>query len=199
MTTFAELYDQTIIETRRPELVAVTRSAVQTAVLRAHHTDFFPRDLDSTVLPYVVPNTAFVDFPTIGASLTRLRSIKSLKSVDTNTVPVEQLEYRDIDDLYDSDGCLRQSVYTMKGETVRAYPQLMTGYMEFFYFMNPVVTEVGFSSWIADAYMEEVARWAASIVFARSGFLEQAKTMRDDFVTPFKGMLVSSHLLGNVS
>ena len=45
MTTFAELESLVIEQTRRPEISSVTKAAIRTATLRAHHTDFFPRDL----------------------------------------------------------------------------------------------------------------------------------------------------------
>ena len=45
MTTFAELEALVIAQTRRPEVTNITQAAIKSATLRAHHTDFFPRDL----------------------------------------------------------------------------------------------------------------------------------------------------------
>jgi hypothetical protein len=199
MTTFAELEQLTIEQTRRPEIPQITKSSIKTAVLRAHHTDFFPRDLRTQVLSYVPTGTVFYDFPDVGQSLLRLRSIKFMQSVDLGGTPTESLEYRDLDDLYDSDGCRRSSVYTLQGETLRIYPVSQTGNMAVHYFQNPNTAETQLVSWIADQYPDELAFWAASIVFARTGFLEQAEQFKQNHVQPFKEMLIASHLLGRVS
>jgi NADH dehydrogenase/NADH:ubiquinone oxidoreductase subunit G len=63
---------------------------------------------------------------------------------------------------------------------------------------NPNTTDLGFCSWIADSYPDEVAMWAAAIVFARSGFAEMAADFQRSHIEPFKGMLIDSHMLGNV-
>lgn len=200
MTTLTELIDLTVEQTRRPELTDITAAAVRTATLRAHHTDFFPKDLTSVALPYTPSSAAFYDFASIGNSAPRLRSIKHIQSTDSVTgAPVEQLEYREQDDLYDSDGNRRQHIYTLLGDTVRIYPQNPTGLATVFYYQNPNTNGLQYSSWIADAYPDELAAWAAAVVFARTGFAEMAQQFMQLHVDPFRSMLVESHLLGNVS
>lgn len=201
MTTFAELETLVLEQTRRPEVSGVTKAAIKSATLRAHHTDFFPRDLNSTLLTYTPSSTAILyDFPNIQNTLTRLRSIQFIQGIDAATsAPVEQLEYRVADDLFDSDGNRRHHVYTLIGATLRIYPDNATGAATAFFFQNPNVTEAQYSSWIADTYAEELAMWAATIVFARTGFLEMANQYNETHIKPFKEMLIASHLLGNVS
>ena len=58
---------------------------------------------------------------------------------------------------------------------------------------------LGFSSWIADNYPDELAMWAAAIVFARTGFAEMAADFQRTHVQPFKELLIASHLLANVN
>jgi hypothetical protein len=41
--------------------------------------------------------------------------------------------------------------------------------------------------------------WAAAIVFARTGFAEMAADFQKTHIAPFKELLISSHLLGNVN
>lgn len=200
MTSFADLEQLVVDQTRRPEVPAITKSAIRNATLRAHHTDFFPRDLAETQLPFAVSSTAFYyDFPLIYTSLDRLRSIKTLRMLDpANFVPTEQLEFREVDDLYQADGCRRPSIYTLQGDTLRIYAQRPTGLMAAFYYRNPNVAEAQYNSWIANMYPDELAMWAASIVFARVGFTEMAQQILETHVNPFREMLVNSHLLGNV-
>lgn len=200
MTTFNELYDLTVELTKRPELVAQTQSAIRTATLRAHHIDFFRRDLQMAQLPYAVqPESYYYDFPTISATLQRLRTIKNVYSVTVQGNQTEQLEYRESDDLFDRDGNPRRYMYTLIGDTLRCYFDLPTSLMQVYYFQNPNVTAGSYSSWIADTYPDDLAGWAAATVMARTGFLEMAARYQEDYVKPLKETLIASHLLGSVS
>jgi hypothetical protein len=200
MTTFAEMEALVVGQTRRPEVTAVTQAAIRTATLRAHHTDFFPRDLAPGTLSYTPLSSAqYYDLPDLTTLLPKLRSLQSLKSVDSTGKPIENFEYRELQDLYDSDNVLRTSMYTMIGDTLRLFPAAATGQFAIYFYKNPVTTEVGFSSWIADNYPDELAMWAAAIVFARTGFAEMAADFQKTHVIPFKELLVSSHLLNTVN
>ncbi len=201
MTTYTEIETLVVEQTRRPEIATITRAAIQSATLRAHHVDFFPRDLREHALTYTPVSTAVnYDIANIFTVIENLRAFDSVICVDAVTAaPVEQLEYRDLNDLYDSDNVRRQSIYNLLGATLRIYPQRATGALRVCYFANPVITPVAYSSWIADVYPEQLAMWAAAIVFARTGFTEQANGMNELHVKPFKEMLIASHLLGNVN
>lgn len=201
MTTFAELEALVVAQTKRPDLTAVTQAAIRTATLRAHHVDFFPRDLAEGALTYAPSSTAtFYQFTNLSSLLTRPRSVKFVQGIDNVTsVPVETFEYREIDDLYDRDGNRRPSVYTLVGDTLRIYPVLATGSATAFYYKNPNVSALEYSSWIADMYPDELAQWAAAVVFARTGFTEMAAQFQQLYINPFREMLIDSHLLGNVS
>lgn len=201
MTTFADLEALVVGQTRRPEVTAITQAAIRTATLRAHHTDFFNRDLATGTLLYTPSSAAsFYDFADVSSTLARMRAFQLLQSVDTITsVPSENLGYRELEDLYDSDNVLRTSTYTMIGDTLRVYPVSATGKLNVYFYKNPVTTELNFSSWIANEYPDELAMWAAAIVFARTGFAEMANDFQRTHVAPFKELLISSHLLATVN
>lgn len=201
MTTFADMETLVVAQTKRPDIAATTSAAIRTATLRAHHVDFFPRDLNEGVLTYTPSSTAnYYEFANLSSLLPRARSVKFIQGIDSATArPMEKLEYREIDDLYDSDGNKRASTYTMVGDTLRIFPALATGAATAFYYKNPNVNGLEYSSWIADTYPDELAMWAAAIVFARTGFAEMALDFQRTHVQPFREMLIDSHLLGNVS
>ena len=200
MTTFAELESLVVAQTRRPEIPAVTQAAIRTATMRAHHTDFFPKDVAVGTITYAPNSAIFRDFADVSSTLTRLRSIKSLQGLEAvSMAPVESFEYRDLDDIYDADGNRRPSIYNIIGDTLRIYLQTQTGLVQVYYYQNPSVTAGIYYSWIADMYPDELAAWAAAIVFARTGFAEMAQEFQRNHITPFKEMLISSHLLGNTN
>lgn len=196
MTTFAEMEALVVGQTRRSEVPAITQAAIRTATLRAHHTDFFPRDLTMGQLDYAPSSTSYsYDFANVQNFFPRLRAFQLMQSVDPIAlVPVEELEFRDIDDLYTAEGEMRMHVYTMIGDTLRLYPSAPTGKFSAYYFRNPVTQASGYSSWIADEYPDELAMWAAAIVWARTGFADMATDAQRTHVQPFKELLISSHL-----
>ena len=105
MTTFAELVASTLEVTKRPALVALTNQAVRLAVMRAHHTDFFPRDSGISALNYQVsPYVMFYDFQNLNTLIPRLRQIQTIYGKTQEGLYVEQLEYRKMSNLYDNDG-----------------------------------------------------------------------------------------------
>lgn len=201
MTTFAELQALTIQQTRKPELADLTVQAVRNATLRAHHVDFFPLDLAEGSLSYTPSSLALhYSIPNLSTALPRYRSIKGMLGLEAAMgTPVEEFEYRELDDLYDKDGIRRTSVYSLVGDTLRVVPARATGYLNCYYYANPVLTESGFSSWIADRYPEQLAMLAATIIWNRTGFREMAKNVEETENREFRAMLVSSHLLGEVN
>lgn len=198
MTTFAQMVTATLGITRRPELVLATEMAVRTATLRAHHVDFFPRDLVEAQLPYVrSPTAMFYDFPSVSTSLPRLRTIKEVYTLTVEGFKTEELEYRDSDDNYDHDGAPRRFIYNLIGDTLRCFFDLPSGIAQVYYYRNPDVSSATYSSWIADAYEDQLAIWAASIVLRRNGFADLARNLHEDEVVPFRQQLIASHLLAN--
>ena len=202
MATIASLTTLIVEQTRRPEIPAVTLAALKAAVLRAHHTDFFPRDLVTERLTYTLPAATpiYQDFPSISTLLPALRNFEAVMSIDpASNVEVEKLEYRDIQDRYQADGTQRTSMYNLLGDTLRCYFQAWTGALDVYYYKNPIITDTDVTSWIADTYPDEIAAWAAGIVFARTGFTEQAQAFQELHVKPFKELLINSHILGEVN
>lgn len=202
MTTFAEMQTKVNDLTKRPELVALTNSAIRMATIRAHQVDFFSRDQSNSLLVYTPysGNEIYTDIPTIYSTFPRLRTPDFLQILDaTSGVPVENLEYiGDYKNFWDNEGCLKRSVFTMLGGTLRFRSLSNTGKAQFYIYQNPITTDAGYASWIADLYPEELAMWAAAIVWMRSGFQEIAQQVNSTQVEAFKAMLVESHLISKI-
>ena len=88
MSTITDITNLTVALTRRPEIPDVTASAIRMATMRAHHTDFFPRDLTSNTIPLVggAPPSGMIDLPNISNSLVRLRSIKTIQMLSPKSL-----------------------------------------------------------------------------------------------------------------
>lgn len=202
MTTFVEMQGLVNSFTKRPELVTLTNNAIRMATLRAHQVDMFPRDVGNALLTYTPysGNEIYVDIPNIWDSTPLLRTPNFLQSLDASSgVPKEILGHVvDYKDFWDEWNCLKNSVFTLLGETLRLRSLANTGKAQFYYYKNPNVTDVGYSSWIANLHAEELAMWAAAIVWMRSGFQEIAQQAQLNSITPFKEMLVASYLSSKV-
>jgi hypothetical protein len=198
MATFIQVRDQVIALTKRPELVGLTELAVKQATVRAHQVDFFNRDQawwDFTYTP-LVGNELFVTIPNIYGDVPQLRTPDFAQSWDVSSArPTENFEHvLEYKNLWDENNEVYNHHFTLFGESIIARVLSQTGTFRLFYYKNPIVTTGGYASWIADMYIEEIAQWAAAIVWNRSGFQEIAATTMRDIVVPFKEMLVTSHL-----
>jgi len=196
--TLTELQALVVAQTKRPDVPAITTAAIQSAILRAHHVDAFPRDLATAAVTYPVASGAlYYNIANLSSILPRLRTLKFIEGQDSASRSVELFEYRDADDGYEiSTGRQRQSFYTLLGDTLRIYPALHTGNLLVYFYQNPAIVGDTVYSWIADTYPQEIAMWAAGIVFARTGHVEQANLQQAQHVQPFKEILIASHLLG---
>ena len=201
MTTFTEVYDATVANTKRPELVALTKTCVKLATMRAHQVDFFLRDQIFQNVGYTVDTAnPLVTINALASQLANKRAVKLVQCLDTSSLlPSENLGWREYEDFWDKDGELRSSVYTEVGDSLVLRPAVQTGLLKVLYYKNPVVTEAAYSSWIADDYVDEIAMWAAGLLWARTGFLEQARVAQELHINTFKDLLVSSYLIGTVN
>lgn len=201
MTTFAEIEEGIVGLTRRPEIPNITKLAVRDATLRAHHVNFFPADTRTTTITYPVPggNVTLIDIGEISTKLVRQRGLQAVQGVDPSTYALaERFSYYQPDQLYDDCNQLRTSVYTIIGDTLRLIPATPTGALAVYYYQNPVTTEGGYSSWIADLYPDDIIQWGAAIVSARTGFREIAEEIHNNHIKPFRETLEASHFLVEV-
>lgn len=200
MTTFAEMQTAVIEITKRPALVDLTNTAIKLATVRAHSVNFFPRDLTNAVTTYTVVTTSnFTDIENVYDLVPNLRTFKFIQSEDPAThQAVENLEYvQDLQNIWDEDGVRKLSVFTVLGSTLRCSFAAATGRARIWYYRLPDVSSSGYSSWIANAHKEELAMWAAGIVWQRSGYQEQANNVQTQVLT-FKEQLVTSYLMAAI-
>lgn len=202
MTTWLDMQNRVYELTKRPELVTLTVAAIKMATIRAHHVDFFPRDYASAVLNYTLPsgNDIFVDVPNIYTTIPLLRTPDFLQGEDASTLrPNENLAYlKSYQEFWGEDNELQYSHFAQVGTTLKCLFSSPTGRAKLYYYQNPNTSDTDqYSSWIADMYQNEVAMWAAGIIWARSGNQEMAKNAQS-FIEGFKDLLVESHLTSKI-
>lgn len=182
--------------TRRPDIQDTIKLAIRTATLRAHRKALFPLDRRAYAFTYTPPSNGAIFVDVTAALLTvcpQFRSASHVIGTDSIGNPSESLEEVPVVSLFKSDGTPRQSVFTLLGQTLTIYPALFTGYGKLHYYMNPIVTDVGYASWIADMYEDDLALWATAIVWMRTGRVDEARVLMSGVITDFVNLLLESH------
>lgn len=182
--------------TRRPDIPETIKLAIRTATLRAHRKALFPMDRTRWFFTYTPPSDGafFVDLTTtLRSPCPQFRIASHAIGTDSTNNPMEMLEEIGPVALFKSDGTRRQSVFQILGQTLTIYPQLFTGYGQLHYYMNPIVTDVGYASWIADMYEDDLALWATAIVWMRTGRVDEARVLMSGVITDFVNLLLESH------
>lgn len=167
--TYAELLAEVLSITKRPDLEGRTRSALRQAVMFAHRSNNYWRDLVAEQL-LVLPTVEGVLL--LESHFPRLRSIASFAGA-RNGVAVGEFEETQVDCLFDEFNERKRCWYFGTSTGIRynsgGFEQALVSY-----YIDPVVTESGFDSWIANKYPDAIIRWATSLIFKSIGHTEEA-------------------------
>jgi hypothetical protein len=174
----AELQAAVIALTNRPDLTALTLSAVQSATLKAHQSDYFPRDIYETGLSFFQPEYEH-DFE-VFTFIPRFRAVKYARVYDNaNSTPGVFFELIDPANVLDSYNTARTNVMYLGGTEIHFKALAQFQYMLFGCYLNPDIASGTFTSWIADYHFDAIVYEAAAIIFRSTGNLEKFRSMRE--------------------
>lgn len=195
-TSFTSLYNLVVKLTGKAAIQHVTESAIRSATLRAHAVADFYRDLETAQLSYSVSasTSQIYNVFNISQSMANYRKVGYVRGVNSFGAVTEKFEYRDPDDLWDENGVIRHSTFTLEGDTLKLIPTLVTELVAVGYYRNPSVSTGAYSSWIADMHEDDIALWAAGIVHSRSGSPDLASSIWQSSVIPFQHLLKEQYL-----
>jgi hypothetical protein len=197
--TLAQIIQQVYYLTNRPDLVNETATAVSAATLRAHHSDFYYKDL--LEVPIQFANLAYIQQIPL-ASFPLFRSLKYIRKYypgsGPNNPPAQDQSPNNLPPLYgtyydpganlpdgrffkiitpeeilDSYHINKIDVAYIAGQVI----QIRSGdYFEYAltgYYAHPNITSSGYNSWIANENPFAIIYAAAAIVFKTIGYDEQ--------------------------
>ena len=199
MATFAELVADVKILTNRPDLDSEIKLAVKAATLKAHHTDFYPKDLFETGISWSpIGYTQSLDYRTL---IPRWRSLKYLRKLDstgliagaffTVITPDQSL----VQDEYYID---KTDVCYLGGSNLEIKSSTQETYMMLGCYIHPDITESGYTSWIAKDHPYCIEYEATSKIFKQIGYDEQATMMNKEVTEQFM-LLRNSEILAQGS
>lgn len=171
--TFDELVDDVITLTNRPDLVARTDSAVRAATLKAHHLDFFSKDLFETGVNFEELNFKH-SFDYTGL-VSNFRAFKYLrKASDACDDTGIFFDIITPDELLDSYGSNRTDIAYVAGRALEIRSSNEFQFALLSCYVHPVITKSGYCSWIALQYPYAIIYEAVRTLFKGIGYDEQA-------------------------
>ena len=171
--TLAELIAEVYTITGRPDRVAETLSAVKSATLKLHQSDYYYKDMFESGVAF--DSASFVQNLDYRALLPRWRAIKYLRKYDAASgTPGKELELIVPENVFDAYTVQKQDIYYVAG----AYIQINSSTEDQYYilgcYLNPDITQTGYNSWIALDHPYAIIFDAAGSVFKAIGKDDEA-------------------------
>lgn len=163
----AELQEEVISLTARPDLVAQTLRAVRSATQRAHSLDYWRRDLTEVAMQFDAAE--FLQAANMPQLLSNFRSLKYLRKADGSFI--ELIEPEEIFNYFNN---LRNDVCYMAGDVLQIRSSTAVALFSLGYYRHPNVTEEGWDSWIGSEFPEVITHYAAALICRQIGYQEMA-------------------------
>ena len=174
----AELQTEVSNITRRADLLTTQITpAIKAATLKMHQADYFPKDLYESLITF--PTAEYLQTWNYTASIPRWRSLKYLRKIDSTSgepygTPLTVLTP---EQLLDSYGVEKTDVTYEAGLFLNIKTREEVQYFLLGCYLNPDITDAGYTSWIADMHPYAIVYEAAAKVFRQIGFKEQEVSM----------------------
>jgi len=172
--TFEELLAEVYTLTNRPDLEAETKAAIKAATLKAHQSDFYSKDISEALINLGNTDAYIWSFDVI-THISNFRAIKYIRKYDSNTSePGDFISIILPEQVLDSYKVTREDVAYVAGRNIEIRSSTAFSKMIFACYVNPIVTNSGYSSWVADLYPYVIVYEAARVVFKTIGYDEQS-------------------------
>lgn len=175
MATFSELCADVYTITNRPDLVAETKLAVRQATLKMHQSDFYPKDMAETGIVFDTSKTK--QSLTYRDIFPRWRAFKYLRKYSDGN-PGAFLTLLSPEESLDRYAVNKEDICYIAGEQIEIRSSTDLQYAILGCYVNPIITEADFSSWIAVEQPFAIVFDAAALVFKSIGWDEQASMMK---------------------
>lgn len=176
MASFAQIKADVITLTNRPDLSNETELAIRQATLKAHHSDYYPKDLYETGIRFSA--AAYLQDLEYKTLIPRFRSLKYIRKSDADNADGLFLDILTPDAVLDQFKRDRENICYLAGDTIHIRSSTQLEYIFFGCYVHPVTDVVGYRSWIADEYPYCIINEAAATVFKAIGFDEMAASYR---------------------
>lgn len=171
--TFDEIAAEIYTMTNRPDLVKETESAIKSATLKAHQSDFYSKDIYETGVE--LPEVNMVQSLDLTSLVSNFRQIKYVKVVsDSNDTEGFYLDLVKTEELIDNYKQSKLNVAYVAGRILEMRASVQFKYLLLGAYVFPLVTKEKYSSWVAHQYPYAIIYEAIRIVFITIGQIEEA-------------------------
>lgn len=191
MATFAELVADVKTLTNRPDLDAQIKVAVKAATLKAHGSDYFPKDLYEVGIEWTEP--AYIQSLEYRTIIPRWRAFKYLRKY-ASSLPGDFFSLLTPEETLDGYGINRDNVCYIAGEMLEIRSSTQDDNMLIGCYVHPIVDETTYSSWIALDQPFAIVYEAVRSIFRLTGFDEQAAQAKQEVAEQY--MLLKQNVVG---
>jgi len=178
--TLAELIQEVYSITGRPDRVAETASAIKAATLKAHQSDYYYKDLLEAGVQF---NTAeYLQTWDYRTTVPYWRAAKYFRKYDmTATPPVAGKILTKVvtENVFDDYSIEKTDIWYAAGGFIQLRSSSKEDTYLFGAYVNPIVTDSGYTSWVALDHPYAIVFDAASTVFKAIGKDEEAAAYRN--------------------
>lgn len=178
--SFSDVVAEVYALTNRPDLVNETALAVRAATLKAHHTDFYYKDIFETGISFTTSD--YLQSLPYKDLIPLWRSPKYIRKVDASTTPPTPLGFLKLvaaEDALDSYALNKEDVYYIAGTNIQLRSRTQQQFYAVGCYVHPNVTTANYSSWVADEHLYAIVFEAVAIIFKTIGYDEQVKAYRE--------------------
>lgn len=171
--SFASLVSDVYSLTNRPDLVNETALAVRAATIRTHQSDDYIKDFQEFSIQF--SSSEFIqslDYKNVIPLWRKPRYIRKYDAVGSTAGKF--FSYVEPEEVIDGYGADRLDIFYVAGMNVQIKSSTSFQYALVGAYVNPVITSVGYSSWIADDHTFAIVYDAATTIFKTIGYDEQA-------------------------
>lgn len=170
--TLSELIAEVYILTNRPDLVSQTLSAVRAATLKIHQSDYYYKDLFESGIAFASP--AYLQQIEYRTLIPKYRALKYIRKTDVTGT--EQGNFYEVvvpESVLDQYHLNRENVCYVAGSVIQIRSKDLLQYILFGCYVNPIITEANYTSWVAQDHPYAIIFEAAASVFKMIGDTDQ--------------------------
>ena len=184
MATFAELVADVKTITNRPDLDTEIKLAVKVATLKAHHSDYYPKDLYESGIEWATPR--YVQSFEYRTLIPRWRAFKYLRKYDSDDSEAGAFFTLIIPEtVLDRYGVEKENVCYLAGEILEIKSSTLDEHMLLGCYRHPDITESTYSSFIALDHPHLIMLEASSKIFKMIGQEEAAAALKTDIAEQY--------------
>ena len=170
--TLNELIAEVYTITNRPDLVGQTLTAVRSATLKLHQSDYYYKDLRETGVSFV--SALYVQSLEYRPLFPKWRALKYVRKTDVDGTDTGAfLELVVPENVLDNYKQNRNDICYVAGEVIQIRSSTQVQYIILGRYDNPDITQAGYDSWIALDHPYAIVFEAASTVFKMIGDTDQ--------------------------